>query len=206
MDTVISEFIEKKDSRPQIEAVRSALRSSEAEQILHNSNVKNVSVSADDTLSITLQREFPGQDFNPDLILNSQMCILGRIASAVAELAMDGNNVAILNAEKIVITGGENQIINKYQDRRNLGSDSGPFYPKRPDKIVKRSIRGMLPYKQAEGREAFNRIRVYIGIPPAFDGNGKVPENKRVTMNPSKHKDFVEIGEVSEALGAKKRW
>lgn len=206
IDTFITNYIDMKGPGSQVEAVRNALEASDTEQILLNSNIRDVTVSADDTLTIKLHREFPNRDFNPDIIFNGQMCILGRTASAIAELAMDGNRIALLNAEEIVITGGENQIINKYRDRQNLGSDSGPFYPKRPDKIVKRSIRGMLPYKQADGRKAYERIRVYIGTPSEFDGNAKVPENKRVTMNPSKNKDFVEIGKVSETLGAKKRW
>lgn len=206
LDTVITNYIDLKDSESQVKAVQNALEASDTEQILSESNIRDVTVSADDTLSIKLHREFPERDFKPDIIYNGQMCILGRIASEIAELAMDGNRIALLNAEEIVITGGENQIINKYRDRQNLGSDSGPYYPKRPDRIVKRSIRGMLPHKQANGREAYERIRVYIGTPSEFNGNAKVPENKRVTMNPRKNKDFVEIGKVSETLGAKKRW
>lgn len=206
LDTVITNYIDMKGTGSQIEAIRNALEARDTEEILSKSNIKDVTVSAEDTLSIELHRDFPDKDFNPDIIFNGQMCILGRTASKIAELAMDGNRVALVNAEEIVITGGENQIINKYRKRQNLGSDSGPFYPKRPDKIVKRSIRGMLPYKQADGQKAYERIRVYIGTPSGFDGKSKVPENKRVTMNPHKSKDFVEIGKVSETLGAKKRW
>lgn len=206
VDTVITNYIDVKESTSQAEAVRNALEASDTEKILFKSNIRDVTVSADDTLSIALHREFPGRDFNPDIVFNGQMCILGRTASAIAELAMDGNRVALLNAEEIVITGDENQIINKYHDRQSLGSDNGPFYPKQPHKIVKRSMREMLPHKQADGRKAYERIRVYIGTPSEFDGNAKVPEQKRVTMNPSKHKDFVEVGKVSEKLGANKRW
>lgn len=206
LETVITNYIDIKESESQIEAVRNALEASDTKQILLQSNIEDVTISADDTLSISLHRRFPGIDFNPDIIFNGQMCILGRTASAIAELAMDGNRVALIYAEETVITGGENQVINRYRERQNQESDSGPFYPRRPDKIVKRSIRGMLPYKQSTGREAYERIRVYVGSPPEFDGNAKVPKNKRVTMNPNKHKDFVKIGKVSEALGAQKRW
>lgn len=206
IDTVITNYIDLKDSRSKIEAVQNALEANDSERILSSSNISDVTVLVDDGLSITLHRQFPSRDFNPDIIFDGQMCILGRVASEIAKLALSGNQVALLNAENIVITGDENQIINKYRDRQNLKSDSGPFYPKQPDRIVKRSIRGMLPYKQDEGRKAYSRIRVYIGTPSEFEGNAKVPENKRVTMNPSKHKDFVEIGKVSETLGANKRW
>jgi large subunit ribosomal protein L13 len=206
VDVVTTNYIDLKDSESKLEAVQAALEADDTEQILSNYNIWDVTISEDDTLTINLHRNFPGRDFNPDIIFNGQMCILGRTASKIAELAMDGNRVALINAEEIVVTGGENQIINKYSTRQNLGSDRGPFYPKRPDKIVKRSIRGMLPHKQASGRKAFERIQVYIGTPEEFEGNTKVPENKRVSMNPSKSKDFVQIGRVSEALGAEKRW
>ena len=31
--------------------------------------------------------------------------------------------------------------------------------------MVKRTVRGMLPYKKAKGKEAYKRLRVYIGVP-----------------------------------------
>lgn len=52
-----------------------------------------------------------------------------------------------------------------YHTRAELGSDSGPYYPKRPDRIFKRAIRGMLPYKTEDGREALSNVRVYVGNP-----------------------------------------
>ena len=37
--------------------------------------------------------------------------------------------------------------------------------PRNPISIVKRAIRGMLPMDKPKGREAFKRLRVFIGVP-----------------------------------------
>ena len=95
-------------------------------------------------------------EFEADVVVDARDCILGRVASQVAEAALDGDRVAVINAEDAVITGSEDDIMSTFRKRRDLGSDSGPYYPKRPDEILKRSIRGMLPYKKQRGHEAFD--------------------------------------------------
>src|SRR6056297_3435408 len=104
-------------------------------------------------------------EFDADVVVDARDCILGRVASQVAERALDGERVAVVNAERAVITGSEDDVMKTYRTRAELGSDRGPNYPKRPDMIFKRSIRGMLPHKKPRGREAFEGIRVYVGNP-----------------------------------------
>jgi large subunit ribosomal protein L13 len=90
-------------------------------------------------------------EFEADLVVDGAGCILGRVASQVAERALDGETVAVVNAERLVITGDEQEIVEKYRKRTELGSDRGPNYPKRPDGIMKRTIRGMLPHTTVRG-------------------------------------------------------
>jgi large subunit ribosomal protein L13 len=141
-------------------------------------------------------------EFDADVVVDARDCILGRVASQVAEDALDGERVAVINAEDAVITGSEEDIMSTYRKRRELGSDSGPYYPKRPDEILKRAIRGMLPYKKKRGREAFENVRVYVGNP--HDRDGEILDG--TSLDRLSNIRFVHLGEVSEELGANVTW
>ena len=141
-------------------------------------------------------------EFEADVVVDARDCILGRVASQVAERAMDGERVAVVNAESAVITGSEDDVIGTFETRRELGSDQGPAYPKRPDGILKRSIRGMVPYKTTRGREAFENVRVYVGNP--YDDEGEILEG--TSLDRLSNIKFVQLDELSESLGAKVTW
>ncbi|MFB6068392.1 MAG: 50S ribosomal protein L13 [Halobacterium sp.] len=141
-------------------------------------------------------------EFDADLVVDARDCIMGRVASNVAERALDGETVAVVNAEQAIITGTKDDVFGTYNKRAELGSDSGPYYPKRPDGIFKRAIRGMLPYKQQDGREAFENVRVYVGNPT--DEDGEVLEG--TSLDRLSNIRFVTLGEVSEELGANVTW
>jgi large subunit ribosomal protein L13 len=141
-------------------------------------------------------------EFDADLVVDARDCILGRVASEVATRAMDGERVAVVNAERAVITGNEESTMEVYRTRAGLGSDSGPYYPKRPDGIMKRAIRGMVPYKTDRGRAAFERVRVYVGDP--FEEGSEVVEG--TSLDRLSNINFTSLGEVSERLGANVTW
>jgi large subunit ribosomal protein L13 len=115
---------------------------------------------------------------------------------------MDGERVAIVNAERAVITGGRDDVMSVYRDRVRVGSDRGPYYPKRPDGIFKRAVRGMIPYKTTRGREAFENVRVYVGNP--YDEDATVLEE--TSLDRLSNIKFVSLGEISEQLGANVTW
>ncbi|TQQ79960.1 50S ribosomal protein L13 [Halonotius terrestris] len=141
-------------------------------------------------------------EFEVDVVVDARDCILGRVASEVAQKALDGQRVAVVNAENAVITGNPESTMETYRKRANLGSDSGPYYPKRPDRMFKRSIRGMLPYKETHGREAFENVRVYVGNP--YDEDGEVLEG--TSLDRLSNIKFISLGEISEKLGANVTW
>ncbi|PSQ12826.1 50S ribosomal protein L13 [Halobacteriales archaeon QS_5_70_15] len=149
-------------------------------------------------------------EFEADLVVDARDCILGRVASQVAERVLDGQRVAVVNAERAVITGSEEDVMSVFRQRREVGSDRGPYYPKRPDRIFKRSIRGMLPYKESRGREAFENVRVYVGNPyeegaaTPRGGNAEVLEG--TSLDRLSNIKFLTLGEVSEGLGANVTW
>ncbi|MEF8807236.1 MULTISPECIES: 50S ribosomal protein L13 [Natronomonas] len=139
--------------------------------------------------------------FDADVVVDARDCIMGRVASQVAQRALDGETVAVVNAENAVITGREEDVMETYQTRANVGSDRGPEYPKRPDRIFKRAIRGMVPYKETKGREAFENVRVYVGNP--YD-EAEVLED--TSLDRLSNIKFISLGEISENLGANVTW
>jgi len=141
-------------------------------------------------------------EFDADVVIDARDCIMGRVASTVAERALDGERIAVVNAEGAVITGNEEDTVGTYRKRTELGSDRGPAYPKRPDGIFKRSIRGMVPHKKKRGREALSNVRVYVGNP--YEEEGDVLEG--TSIDRLSNMDFVSLGEVSEHLGATVTW
>ena len=140
--------------------------------------------------------------FDADVVIDGRGCILGRVASNVAQRALDGERVALVNAEALIVTGREEDVVGRFAKRLEIGSDRGPNYPKRPDGIAKRSIRGMLPYKRPRGRDALERVRVYVGDP--YDGEAEVIDG--TTLDRLSNIRFVELGEVAEKLGANVTW
>ena len=64
-------------------------------------------------------------EFDADVIVDARDCILGRVASQVAEQALDGETVAVVNAERAAITGREEHITEKHKKRGDIGNDNG---------------------------------------------------------------------------------
>ncbi len=95
--------------------------------------------------------------------------ILGRMASYAAKQALMGEDVIIVNAEKAVISGEKHSVFKAEKAKleiKNIGNyRKGPYHQKRPDRYVRRTIRGMLPFKNLRGREAYKRVNVYMGLP-----------------------------------------
>jgi large subunit ribosomal protein L13 len=98
------------------------------------------------------------------MIVDAEGAIVGRLATRIARELLKGENITIINAEKSIITGNSDAIINRYSIKRERGDpNKGPFYPRYPDKFLKRAIRGMLPYKKEKGRKALRRLKIFIG-------------------------------------------
>ncbi|MFC7177725.1 50S ribosomal protein L13 [Halosegnis marinus] len=141
-------------------------------------------------------------EFDADIVVDARDCIVGRVASNVAQRALDGETVAVVNAEGAVITGNEEATMDVYRKRVDVGSDRGPYYPKRPDRLFKRAVRGMVPYKTTEGREAFENVRIYVGNP--YEDEGEVLDG--TSLDRLSNIKFTTLGEVSEQLGANVTW
>jgi len=109
------------------------------------------------------------------IVIDASNTILGRIASNAAKQALLGKSVIIVNCNDAIVSGSKANIIAEYEDIRKKGGASlkGPFFPKQPDRIVKRTIRGMLSYKHGRGEAAFARIRCYNTVPKEHEAAKK---------------------------------
>jgi large subunit ribosomal protein L13 len=133
-------------------------------------------------------------------IIDASGAILGRLSTFTAKRLLNGEEIAVVNSEKAIISGKKSTIKSRYQKKREVGTyRKGPFYPRMPDMIVKRTIRGMIPYQTPHGRSAFKRLKCYIGVPKEFEGK-KFESFKKAEKQPV---DFVTIKELSKSLGAK---
>jgi large subunit ribosomal protein L13 len=135
------------------------------------------------------------------MIINGEGARLGRLATIAAKTALKGEEVVILNAEKIIITGNPRQIVEKYKARRSVKNkadpEKSPKWPRRPDMLVRRIVRGMLPYDKKTGRLAYKRIKVFMGVPSEF--NSKLGE--AVKMEMPTNNVYITINELSRELG-----
>ncbi len=130
------------------------------------------------------------------VVFDGTNIILGRLSSNVAKQALLGKNVAVVNCEKVLISGGRRTTIKSYKEIRAKGGSSqkGPYFPTQPAMIVKRTIRGMLSHKEGRGAAAFKKIKCYEGVPKEFE------ESKKEKLEQATHLSTISLKEVSEEL------
>ncbi len=136
---------------------------------------------------------------NKSFVVDGTNLIAGRLASHVAKLLLQGNFVSIVNSEKIMISGTRSNIIKEYRDYLEIGSiinpKHGPFHPRRPDTIITRMVRGMLPRKKPSGRAAHKRLRTYIGSPKNLKSFKKIQfEKAKISKSTSNYTTMAELG------------
>ncbi|MHA1859887.1 MAG: 50S ribosomal protein L13 [Candidatus Asgardarchaeia archaeon] len=136
-------------------------------------------------------------------VIDAKDAILGRLCSIVAKRLLEGEFIHIVNAEKAVVSGRKGAIISEYKRRNEIRTLSnprkGPFHPKRPDTLLKRTVRGMLPWKKPKGKQAFKRLRVHIGVPEDLSSYSferiEEADKKRLRCK------YITLGELCRELG-----
>ena len=123
------------------------------------------------------------------LVIDAEGMVLGRLATEVARLLRGkhkptytpfldtGDNVIVINASKVVLTG------KKLDDkiyRHHSGFPGGmkeidyrTLMAKNPEKAVELAVKGMLP-KNSLGRQMFRKLHVYAG--PEHEQAAQKPE------------------------------
>ena len=124
---------------------------------------------------------------------------IGRLASIVAQRLLNGDEIFVVNAENAIITGNKEEIITRYKKKREIGGTKrkGPYISRMPHMIIKRTIRGMLPYQRPKGRDAYKRLKVFIGIPD------ELKDKKLEKIEIKKSLRYISLKDLSEYLGVK---
>jgi large subunit ribosomal protein L13 len=139
------------------------------------------------------------------IVVDAANCIVGRMCSHVAKLLLQGNRVAIVNAEKAMLSGNRYKTISLYKEHLEINSVTnpihGPFHPRRPDTILTKMVRGMVPKSKASGIEAFKRLRVYIGIPEELKNIEPESFNDSKITKPASY--YITVGDVAKQIGWK---
>ena len=136
-------------------------------------------------------------------VIDGEGLILGRLSSMVAKRLLAGEQIELVNAEKIVVSGAKKMIIEREKEFLGVGGhEKGPVHYRQPHRIVRKTIRGMLPHRKSHGREAFRRLKVHIGVPEEFEAAEKETIEKIHARILSKR--YVTIGEIAENIGWKK--
>jgi large subunit ribosomal protein L13 len=132
-------------------------------------------------------------------IINAEDCVAGRLASFVAKRILKGEDIVVINAEKAMVTGNPKAIEKFFWEKISRGDPyHGPFYPKKPENILRRIIRGMLPFKKPRGRNAYRLLKVYRSVPDEFENMESEVIGKAKSKSECK---FVYLKDISKKFG-----
>ena len=142
---------------------------------------------------------------NKLIVVDGTNCISGRLCSKVSKLLLQGNRVSVVNSEKVMVSGNKYEVIESYKDKLEVSSVTnpihGPFHPRRPDTIITKMIRGMVPKRKPSGIQAFKRLRVYIGIPDELKNSAlQTFDDAKITKQQS---FYISMGDVAKQIGWK---
>src|SRR3990170_2326324 len=96
------------------------------------------------------------------------------VADRLERSRRNWSEVNLSRLSRYASKGARSVVLGEYRARRGRGSTTsrmrgiGPFYPRRADMLLRRTISRMLPHQQARGRDALKRLRVYLSVPDEF--------------------------------------
>ena len=137
-------------------------------------------------------------------LINAEGSIVGRMCSKVAKRLLNGEEVIILNAEKAVFSGKRKAKILEGHIFLEVGApERGPFHYRRPDRYLRKVVRGMVPYKQPKGKNAYKRLKVYMGIPIELKDQQMITFEEASSANLKG--PHMTLGELAKEIGWKNR-
>jgi large subunit ribosomal protein L13 len=131
--------------------------------------------------------------------------IVGRMCSRIAKILLNGDSVVVVHADRALFSGHRSSVMGDFFDRLKIASvvhpKHGPFHPRTPDRILTRTIRGMIPRTKSSGVSAMKRLRVYSEVPKGME---KIPFTSFEEAKATKPLAYyVPLGEVAQRIGWK---
>ena len=132
----------------------------------------------------------------PEIIIDATMGVVGRMASFAAKKALLGNKVIIVNCNEAIVTGPKNAVIAVYKMKRTYGgtSQKGPYYSRTPDRMMRKAVRGMLPWSRTRGREAYRNVICFPAMPVEYASKEKLTFKKKMRAS------FMSLKEISKLM------
>jgi large subunit ribosomal protein L13 len=137
-------------------------------------------------------------------LVNAEGLIVGRMCSKVAKLLLNGQEVIFLNSEKAVFSGKRKSKIAEAHLFLEVGApERGPFHYRRPDRFLRKTVRGMLPFKQPKGKNAYKRLKAYMGVPVEFKDLPMITFEEASSANLKGPR--MTLGELASEIGWRNR-
>lgn len=111
-------------------------------------------------------------------VVDAEGIVLGRLASRIASRIRGkhqpmftphtdtGDNIVVINADKIVLTGRKMEQKKYYRHSGYIGglttTTAKELLAKKPEDVIRLAVRGMLP-KNRLGRKLIKKLKVYTG-------------------------------------------
>ncbi len=138
-----------------------------------------------------------------NVIVDGTNQIAGRLCSHVAKLLINGSRVSIVNSENIMFSGSKEMVIAEYQKFLEIASITnpkfGPFHPRRPDTMITKMVRGMLPKNKSSGQTAFKRLRAYLGVPNELKSKKTIQFEDAKIRKPAPY--YTTFGDLGRTVG-----
>ncbi len=133
-------------------------------------------------------------------VIDATGLILGRMASHIAKRLLQGEKIIVVNAEEAAISGKRLSIVKEAKRYLEIGHPrKGPLHRRRPDRIVRRTVRGMLPRKKPKGKQAYKRLKVFLEVPEEFKG-----KEMQTIPNANAEKlrcPYITVGKLAKEIG-----
>jgi large subunit ribosomal protein L13 len=134
------------------------------------------------------------------VVIDANGLILGRMASTIAKRLLQGESITIVNAEKAVISGKRLSRVKEAKKKLEIGHPrKGPYHPRRPEQIVRRTVRGMLPRRKPKGQQAYRRLRVFVDVPEELGGGEiqTIPDAESEKLKCP----YITVGKLAKEIG-----
>jgi large subunit ribosomal protein L13 len=138
-----------------------------------------------------------------EIVINASGVLLGRLCTHAAKQALLGHQVRIVNCDRAVVSGKKPHIRQEYYKKWSRGvPKKGPFILRRPERFVKRTVRGMLPHRQSRGRAALKRVRCFTGMPDEYKDKQYI-DMKKSNANKIIHTQMLTVRDICSSLGGR---
>lgn len=139
-------------------------------------------------------------------IIDGKDAIMGRLASYAAKELIKGEEIVVVNCNEVLISGSRKNLEKEFQEKRGRygSSQKGPKIHRSSEKIVKRTIRGMLPnHREGRGREIWKKLRCYNSVPKEFVS--EQVQDSSLKNQEREGKKFIEIAKEKKVKSIKVR-